>query len=53
MCSSDLRSDVREAATEALGHIADPAARQALQAALQSSDPKVRRAAAEALGQDP
>src|SRR3989442_1635517 len=49
----DARSDVREAATQALGHIADPAARQALQAALQSPDPKVRRAAAEALGQDP
>jgi len=44
---------VREEATQALGKIADPAARQALQAALQSPDPKVRRAAAEALGQDP
>jgi HEAT repeat protein len=43
---------VRETATESLGHIADPAARAALQAALQSPDPKVRRAAAEALGQD-
>ena len=49
----DPRGDVREGATEALGHIADPAARQALQAALQSPDPRVRRAAAEALGQDP
>ena len=48
----DPRGDVREAATEALGHLADPTARQALQAALQSPDPKVRRAAAEALGQN-
>jgi HEAT repeat protein len=48
----DPKGDVRETATESLGHIADPAARAALQAALQSPDPKVRRAAAEALGQD-
>jgi len=49
----DPRSGVRETATQALGNIANPAARQALQAALQSRDPNVRRAAAEALGQDP
>jgi HEAT repeat protein len=49
----DPKSDVRETATQALGNIADPSARQALQAALQSRDPKVRQAAAQALGQEP
>jgi len=46
----DGNSDVREHAIEALGNIADPAAFEALRAALTSKDAKVRRAAVEALG---
>jgi HEAT repeat protein len=41
---------VRESAIEALSNIADGAAYDALRAALTSKDAKVRRAAAEALG---
>ena len=42
---------LREAAVEALSAIRDGAAIEALVLALKSSDPSVRRAAAEALGQ--
>ena len=46
----DPNGDVRESAIDALGNIADGAAYDALRAALTSKDAKVRRAAAEALG---
>jgi HEAT repeat protein len=47
----DSNADVREGAVDALGNIADGAAYDALRAALTSKDAKVRRAAAEALGE--
>ena len=47
----DPNGDVRENAVSALSHIADTAAGDALRAALTSKDAKVRRAAAEALGE--
>ena len=46
----DPHGDVRESAIDALSNIADGAAYDALRAALTSKDAKVRRAAAEALG---
>ena len=49
--SRDPDADVRESAVDALGNIADGAAYDALRAALTSKDAKVRRAAAEALGE--
>ena len=47
----DPNGDVRQSAVDALGNIADEAALDALRAALTSKDAKVRRAAAEALGE--
>ena len=47
----DPVGDVRENAVEALAAYRDPAARLALRGALTSEDPKVRRRAAEALGE--
>jgi len=47
----DPNGDVRESAVDALGNIADGAALEALRAALTSKDAKVRRLAAEALGE--
>jgi HEAT repeat protein len=46
----DPNPDVRERAVNALGDIPDNAAYDALRVALTSKDAKVRRAAAEALG---
>jgi HEAT repeat protein len=46
----DPNADVRQSAVEALGNIPDGAAYDALRSALTSKDAKVRRAAAEALG---
>lgn len=47
----DPVGDVRENAVEALAAYRDPSARLALRGALTSEDPKVRRRAAEALGE--
>jgi HEAT repeat protein len=47
----DPDHDVRENAVSALANIADDAATAALRAGLGSKDAKVRRAAAEALGE--
>jgi HEAT repeat protein len=47
----DPNAEVREAAVEALSEIRTEAAIDALMGALKSKDPKVRRAAADALGQ--
>jgi len=47
----DPNAEVREQAVEALSRIRDSGALQALIAAMQSKDPAVRKAAAEALGQ--
>jgi hypothetical protein len=47
----DPVADVREEAVDALASYRDPAARLALRRALTSEDPKVRRRAAEALGE--
>jgi HEAT repeat protein len=47
----DPNPDVRESVVSALGNIADSAAYDALREALMSKDAKVRRAAAEALGE--
>jgi HEAT repeat protein len=46
----DPSADVREAAVEALADIRNDAAIDALVSALKSKDPKIRRAAADALG---
>ncbi|MBI3792120.1 MAG: HEAT repeat domain-containing protein [Gemmatimonadetes bacterium] len=46
-------ADVRTSAIEALAEARNPAAREAIKAALSSSDARVRRAAVEALGQRP
>jgi HEAT repeat protein len=48
---ADNNADVREQAVQALGEIRDRSALEALVGALKSSDPVVRRSAAEALGQ--
>ena len=48
---NDSNADVRDAAIEALSEVRDSSALDALVAALKSSDPNVRRQAAEALGQ--
>ena len=53
MLLEDASSDVRQAAVEALSEARSPAARDALRLALSSPDAKVRRAAAEALGNRP
>ena len=53
MMLEDTNSDVRESAVEALSEARSPAAREALRLALNSPDAKVRRAAAEALGNRP
>lgn len=50
---SDADEHVREAAIEALAELRSPEARTALREALNSSDPAVRRRAAEALGERP
>ena len=48
---NDSNADVRDAAIDALSEVRDSSALDALVAALKSSDPNVRRQAAEALGQ--
>jgi len=48
---TDDNKDVRESAVNALSEIRDRSALEALVGALKSTDPTVRRAAAEALGQ--
>jgi len=47
----DPNGEVREAVVEALSEIRTEPAIQALMTALKSKDPKVRRAAADALGE--
>ena len=47
----DPNADVREAAIDALSEVRDSSALDALVGALKSTDPNVRRQAAEALGQ--
>ena len=53
LIADDPSGDVKEAAVETLAEARNPAARDALRAALNSSDARVRRAAAEALGNRP
>ena len=51
--ADDASADVKESAVQALAEARNPAARDAIRHALTSSDPRVRRAAAEALGNRP
>lgn len=53
LVTSDPNADVRTTAIEALAEARHPQAREAIKAALTSGDARVRRAAAEALGQRP
>ncbi len=53
LIADDPSADVKEAAVETLGEARSPAARDAIKAALNSPDARVRRAAAEALGNRP